>query len=75
MKLTFCTLAGTIQAEILPEQFKRLRDPSITPQEISEIAAFCGVEKTLLINYVADINLSAKEIIEIDGSCDYSDHL
>jgi hypothetical protein len=75
MKLTFCTLAGTVQVEILPEQFKRLRDPSITPQEIAQIAEFCGIEKLLLLNYVNDIKTTIKDVVEIDGSCDYSDHL
>lgn len=75
MKLSFCTLAGTIQVETTPEHFKRLRDPNITAQEITEIAAICGVDSSLFINYSQDIKSSSKEIMEIDGSCDYSDHL
>ena len=75
MKLSFCTLNGTICVEMPPEHFKRLRDPLITPQEVCDIANFCGIEKSLLLNYVKDILITSKEMHEIDGSCDYSDYL
>lgn len=75
MKLTFCTLSGTVHIEITPEQFKRLRDPSVTYQEIIDLARFCGIEPKILLNYVEDIKITTNEMDEIDGSCDYSDQL
>jgi hypothetical protein len=75
MKLTFCTLNGTVQFEITPEHFKNLRDPSITHHEIIALANHYGVESKLLLHYVNDLKLDAKVSEEIDGSCEYSDHI
>lgn len=75
MKLTFCTLSGTIQFEIAPEHFKNLRDPSITQNEIIALANHYSIDSKLLLNYVDDLKMDAKVMEEIDGSCDYSDHL
>ena len=75
MKLSFCTLDGTVQIEITHEQFKRLRDHSITLKEIKELAMLYGIKEKLLLDYVNDIKMSQKEVEELDGSCDYSDHM
>ena len=75
MILTLHTVQGIIRIDITADQFTRLRDPSITPEEIATIATTCGVAPAVLIDYTADLKKTAQETLEIDGSCDYSDHL
>ncbi|MDO9207777.1 MAG: hypothetical protein Q8R86_03580 [Sulfuricurvum sp.] len=75
MILTLSSIEQTLHIEMSKEQFKHLRDPKITKKEIEAIASDCGVDSTLLTEYTADLKKSAKEMIELDGSCDYSDHL
>jgi len=75
MILTLRSLADTVRIDITADQFKRLRDPQITNDEISDIAALCGCDAALLKEYVDDLKRAMKETIELDGSCDYSDHL
>jgi len=75
MILTLKSPNGTVHIDISADQFKRLRDPSIDADEISEIAILCGCNVGLLIEYVEDLKKSIREIIEMDGSCEYSDHL
>ncbi|MDD2368908.1 MAG: hypothetical protein PHQ90_06360 [Sulfuricurvum sp.] len=75
MILTLRSLADTVHIDITADQFKRLRDPQITNDEISDIAALCGCDAALLKEYVDDLKRAMKETIELDGSCDYSDHL
>lgn len=75
MKLILCSSSGNLQIEISADQFKRLRQSSITTEEIVEISTQCGCDSAFLIEYVEDLKKSIRETIEIDGSCDYSDHL
>jgi hypothetical protein len=75
MILTLRSPSGTVHIDITADQFERLRDPDITPTEIASIAVACHVDSAILIDYTADIKKSLQECIEIDGSCDYSDHL
>lgn len=75
MKLTLCSLSKTVHIEIAADQFRRLRDPHITVEEISSIASACDVDSGLLIDYVQDLGKSARGSIELDGACDYSDHM
>lgn len=75
MILTLSSTEQTVHINITADQFTRLRDPKISKEEIDSIASDCGVDSMLLAEYTADLKKSAKEMIEIDGSCDYSDHL
>lgn len=75
MILTLSSPSGTIHIDITADQFKRLRDPSISAEEISEIAASAGCDAKYLIGYVEDLKKTIRDMIEIDGSCEYSDHL
>ncbi|HZF70008.1 hypothetical protein [Sulfuricurvum sp.] len=75
MILTLRSLADTVHIDITADQFKRLRDPQITHDEICDIAASCGCDARLLKDYTEDLKRAMKETIELDGSCDYSDHL
>ncbi len=75
MILTLRSPSDTVHIDITPDQFKRLRDPSIDTEEIGVIAAVCGCDAALLIAYTEDLQKSVREVIDIDGSCDYSDHL
>ncbi|MGZ5208348.1 MAG: hypothetical protein ACXWB0_04945 [Sulfuricurvum sp.] len=75
MILTLHSIDQTFHINITADQFIRLRSPDITGNEIMAIAADCEVDAMLLAQYAADLKKSAKERIEIDGSCDYSDHL
>lgn len=75
MILTLRSPSGTVHIDITADQFKRLRDPSIGSDEINHIAFTCGCEVSLLKEYVEDLKQSIRESVEIDGSCDYSDHL
>lgn len=75
MTLTLHTIDKTFHINITADQFARLRSPDISSDEIMAIASECEVDSILLAEYVADLKKSAKEMIEIDGSCDYSDHL
>lgn len=67
--------SDTVHIDITADQFKRLRDPLIEVEEISVIAAACGCDASLLIDYAEDLKKSVRESFEIDGACDYSDHL
>lgn len=68
--------AGTVvHIDITADRFIRLRDPSVTSEEITAIAAECGVDAGILIRYAADLLKSVRENHELDASCDYSDHL
>lgn len=64
-----------VHVDITADQFMELRNPTVTQNEIEKIASKCGVDSEILIRYAADLQKSAKEMVEIDGSCDYSDHL
>lgn len=75
MILTLSSTEQTVYINITADQFTRLRDPKISKKEIDSIASDCGVDSMLLAEYTEDLKKSAKEMIEIDGSCDYSDHL
>ncbi|MBV5349073.1 hypothetical protein JZU61_05410 [bacterium] len=75
MTLTLHSVDKTFHINITADQFTRLRSPDITSDEIMTIATDCKVDSILLAEYAADLKKSAKEMIEIDGSCDYSDHL
>lgn len=75
MILTLRSSSGTVHIDITADQFKRLRDPTIHENEIREIAEACSCDSAFLIAYAEDLKRSLKEVIEIDGSCDYSDHL
>jgi hypothetical protein len=75
MILTLCSPGGTHHIEISADQFMQLRAPDVTPEEIETIAAACKVPALILKEYADDLKKSAQEMIELDGSCDYSDHL
>lgn len=75
MILTLHSAGRVVHIDITADQFGRLRDPSATSEEIAAIAAVCGVEAGILIDYAADLLKSVRESHELDGSCDYSDHL
>lgn len=75
MILTLRSPSGTIHIDITADQFKRLRDPLIEAEEISVIAAACGCDASVLNAYAEDLKKTVRESIEIDGSCDYTDHL
>lgn len=75
MILTLCSATETVHIEISADQFMQLRNPDVSTEEIEEIAATCGVSGALLSAYAEDLKKSVHETIEIDGSCDYSDHL
>lgn len=75
MILTLCLPDQTVHIDITYEQFKRLRDPDIVSGEIETIARDAAVDPQFLYNYVEDLKHSVREMIEIDSSCDYGDHL
>ncbi|MDP3300440.1 MAG: hypothetical protein Q8S36_00555 [Sulfuricurvum sp.] len=75
MKLTLYSLEKTVCINIQTDQFALLRDPNIRPEQIDMIAKECGISSTLLLEYSEDLKETAQELIELDGSCDYSDHL
>lgn len=75
MILTLHTSDKIVRIDITADQFSRLRDPEIAAEEIASIADACGVDSTLLAEYAADLKKSVKERFEMEGSCDYSDHL
>lgn len=75
MKLTLCSNQKTVCITLDEDQFKRLRNVDIDSEEILLIAQECGIDSTLLSDYVLDLRKTAHELIELDGSCDYSDHL
>ncbi len=75
MILSLQSLQDSVNIDITTDQFKRLRDPAICPDEIEEIAVRCGCDPIILKDYVEDLKKSIRDIIEIDASCDYSDHL
>ncbi len=75
MILTLRSSAKTIHIEISIDHFKQLRNPSISSDEIEKIAFSSNINPSLLHDYVKDLQHSIQEITELDGSCDYSDHL
>ncbi|WP_298694102.1 hypothetical protein [uncultured Sulfuricurvum sp.] len=75
MILTLRSSADTVHIDITVEHFKRLRDPHISEAEISKIATACNCDAALLKEYTDDLKRAMRETIELDGSCDYSDHL
>lgn len=75
MKLTLCSLNTTVCVEMAQDQFALLRDPHIRLEHIHRIAQECNVSSALLLEYTQDLKRTAQEHIELDGSCDYSDHL
>ena len=75
MILTLQSLQDTVRINISADQFKRLRNPQITDDEINEIADMCGCHFGLLKGYAEDLKQSICDMIELDGACDYSDHL
>jgi len=75
MILTLHTIDQTFHINITADQFTRLRDPKVSMEEIQTIASDCNVTLTVLVEYVEDLKKTAQELIELDGSCDYSDHL
>jgi hypothetical protein len=74
MILTLCNQNETVRIEITPDHFERLRHPDISREEIAAIAVACHVDSAILIDYTADLKKSVQECIEIDASCDYTDH-
>jgi hypothetical protein len=74
MLLSIYSSSINVRIEISADQFKRLRDPQISEDEIRKIAIKCDVDTSILINYAKDLKHTAKEVIEIDASCDYTDH-
>lgn len=75
MTLTLHTAGRVVHIDITADQFARLRDPSVTADEISAIAAECKTDPDVLMEYTEDLKKSVQDMLEIDGSCDYSDHL
>jgi hypothetical protein len=74
MILTLRSLADTVHIDITADQFKRLRDSSATENEIRDIAASYKCNAELLLEYAEDLKRAIKETMEIDSSCDYTDH-
>jgi len=74
MILTLCHLKETLRLEITHENFKRLRSSDITSDEIDSIAAASHIDPQILKDYVSDLSKEIQDEIEIDGSCEYTDH-
>ena len=74
MILTLCNQGEMIHIDISADQFKHLRNPDISREEIAAIATACHVDSAILIDYTEDLKKSVQESIEIDASCDYTDH-
>lgn len=75
MILTLSSADNTIHIELSTEQFKRLRQPDVEKEEVETIARLVQVNPEYLYHYVDDLKRSVREMEELDGSCDYSDHL
>jgi hypothetical protein len=75
MILTIHTLDQTYHIHITADQFTQLRNPNISIEEVQTIATNCDIALDILIEYVNDLKKAAQEQFELDGSCDYSDHL
>ena len=75
MILTLCNQKEIRHFDITAEQFFRLRAPDISDEEICFIAEACHIDTNVLVEYISDLKKSTNEIIDIDSSCDYSDHL
>jgi hypothetical protein len=75
MILTLHAADKIVHIDITADQFTRLRDPDITSEEIATIASACNVDSAILAEYAADLKKSINEMVEIDSSCDYTDHL
>ena len=74
MILTLSSPTQTLHIEINADQFAKLRHPEVSLEEINTIAAKCRVDPALLVHYAKDVKKLIRETIELDGSCDYSDH-
>lgn len=75
MILTLHSADKIVHIDITADQFARLRDPDIRSEEIATIASACNVDSAILAEYAADLKKTVQETDEMDGSCDYSDHL
>jgi hypothetical protein len=75
MILTLHSIDQIFHINIAYNQYTRLRSLDINSDEIIAIASECNIDSILLAEYVADLRKTTKELLEIDGSCDYSDHL
>lgn len=75
MILTLHSVDQTYHIGITADQFAQLRDPRVTKEDIQAIASDCDISLSVLTDYVEDLRKTAQELIELDGSCDYSDHL
>jgi len=75
MTLTLTSPEVTVHVSLPLDDFKKLRDPNISKDEIDHIATQNGMAPSLLHAYVFDLPRSVAEIFELDGSCEYSDQL
>lgn len=75
MILTLRNRDKTVHIDITADQFIRLRNHTLSRDEMARIAAECGVDAAILVEYAEDLKKSIKERAEIDSSCDYTDHL
>lgn len=75
MILTLHTKEQTNQISIRTEDFQQLRNPLISEEEIYRIADACHVGPSVLIAYVQSLQKCSNEFEELDGSCDYTDHM
>jgi hypothetical protein len=75
MILTLHSIDKTYHITITADQFKQLRNPKTTMEELTNIASDCEVDVAVLVEYVEDLKKTVQEMIELDGSCDYSDQL
>lgn len=75
MILTLHTKEQTNQISIREEDFQQLRNPQISETEIDRIADACQVSPSILTAYVQSLQKCSNEFEELDGSCDYTDHM
>lgn len=75
MILTIHSIDQTHHINITADQFAKLRDPDVSNEEIQTIASNCDVTPEVIVEYVDDLKKTAQDQFELDGSCDYSDHL
>jgi hypothetical protein len=74
MRLTLHTSEGSVQFDITPEDFFRLRRTGLDHAELSAIAERCNIAPDLLETYIRDLHTAAEGAEEMDGACDYTDH-
>ena len=65
----------TIRIDMASDDFKALRNGTLNPDRINDIAEQAGIDPLWLIEYAEDILRSMNEFEEGDGACDYTDHL